>query len=101
MGDLLMRRLVLPNLILAIVGPLILALIGALHSSANEPKITVEQQATWLQARAELAEAKLAVTAAEAKLAGIVASMQNTCPLILKDGRPECAPIKAEPAEKK
>ena len=95
MGDLLMKRL-----ILVIVGVLAFIVSNALlYSNANEPKITIEQQATWLQARAELAEAKLAVTAAEAKLAGIVASMQNTCPLILKDGRPECAP-KAE-SEKK
>ena len=66
----------------------------------SEPKISLEQQAQWLQARAELAEAKLAVSAAEAKLAGIVVNMQATCPLILNNGRPECAP-QTKPQPKK
>jgi hypothetical protein len=73
---------------------LVLALLafGACALLRSQPKISLEQQAQWLQTRAELAEAKLSVTAAEAKLAQIVANMQATCPLVLKDGRPECAP---------
>lgn len=59
---------------------------------AADPKITLEQQAAWLQARAELAEARLAVAAAEAKINAIVANMQAVCPLALNNGRPECAP---------
>lgn len=79
-----------------------LALVAACSLLRSEqPKITLQQQAEWLQARAELAEAKNAVTQLEAKLNGIVQAMQATCPLVLKDGRPECAPpAKAEPKKK-
>jgi hypothetical protein len=61
-----------------------------------EPKITLDQQAEYLQARMEYAEARIAVATAEAKLQAIVRNMQTTCPLILNpQGRPECA--KPEP----
>ena len=61
-----------------------------------EPKITIEQQADWLQARGELADAKLAMATAEAKYNAITSSLQAVCPLLLNPkGRPECAPPKA------
>jgi len=59
---------------------------------AAEPSITLEQQAEWLQARAELAEAKLVMLQAEVKINAIVSKMQAVCPLVLKDGRPVCQP---------
>jgi len=65
------------------------------------PVITLEQQAEWLQATKELAEAQLAVNAAQGKVNAIQASLAATCQqatLLLKNGRPECAP-KPEPAK--
>ena len=55
------------------------------------PTITLEQQAEWLQARAELAEARLALKNAEARMNQIVKEIQGVCPATLNSaGRPEC-----------
>lgn len=73
--------------------PVALILIAAACLLKSQPpKISLEQQAAWLQARAELAEAKNAVTLAEQKYAQITSQLQAVCILTLKDGRPECAP---------
>ena len=89
----------------------LLIILGVLTAACSllksaEPKISIEQQAQWLQARAELAEAKVAVTAAEGKLNTIVQQMQATCPLMLKDGPgglkvPDCAPPAPKPPKAK
>ena len=55
------------------------------------PTITIEQQAEWLQARAELAEARLTLKNAEARMNQIVKEIQGVCPAVLNSaGRPEC-----------
>jgi hypothetical protein len=70
----------------------------ALAADLPAPKITLEQQAEWLQARAELLEAQLAVKNAESRLLLVVTKLQAVCPLVLNpQGRPDCAP----PPEKK
>ena len=57
------------------------------------PQVTIEQQAAWLQARAELAEARLALKTAEDRFNQIVREIQTVCPAILnQSGRPECPP---------
>ncbi len=72
--------------------------LAAIAADLPAPKITLEQQAEWLQARADLLEAQLAVKTAEQKLVAVVTKLQAVCPLALnKDGRPECIP----PPEKK
>ena len=70
-------------------------------SAKPAPAITIEQQAEWLQARAELAEAQLAVKTAEARLNAAVKDIQAVCPAVgvNKAGRPECPPTPAEPAK--
>lgn len=75
-----------------------------LFAQPTEPKparITLEQQAEYLQARAELAEARLAVKDAEAKISLIVSRMQGTCALQLDAGRPQCIPQPKSPEPKK
>ena len=55
------------------------------------PKVTIEQQAQWLQARGDLAEARLAVKNAEDRFNQIVKEIMAVCPAILnQSGRPEC-----------
>jgi hypothetical protein len=57
------------------------------------PKITIEQQAQWLQSRAELAEARLALKNAEDRFSQIVKEIMSVCPAIVSPaGRPECPP---------
>ena len=64
------------------------------------PQITLEQQAEWLQARAELAEAQLALKTAEARINAAVKDIQTVCPAVMnKAGRPECPPKPAEAAK--
>jgi hypothetical protein len=64
------------------------------------PAITLEQQAEWLQARAELAEAQLAVKTAEARINAAVKDIQTVCPAVMnKAGRPECPAKPVEPAK--
>ena len=61
------------------------------------PQITLEQQAEWLQARAELAEAQLALKTAEARINAAVKDIQTVCPAVMnKAGRPECPPKPVE-----
>jgi hypothetical protein len=65
-----------------------------------EPKITIEQQAEWLQARAELAEAQLQLKAAEARMNAVVKEIQAVCPAVInKAGRPECPVKPVEPTK--
>ena len=64
------------------------------------PQISIEQQAEWLQARAELAEAQLALKTAEARINAAVKDIQTVCPAVMnKAGRPECPPKPVEPAK--
>ena len=75
-------------------------LVGFFCHAEDKPKpsqITIEQQAEWLQARAELAEAQLALKTAEARMQAVVKEIQAVCPAVInKAGRPECPP---EPAK--
>lgn len=73
------------------------AIIALAQTTKPEPKVTIEQQAQWLQARAELAESRLAVKNAEDRFNQIVKEIMAVCPAILSPaGRPECP---AKPAE--
>ena len=55
------------------------------------PTVTLAEQADWLQARAELAEAQLAVQRLTEKLTKMSRDLNQRCPLIAdKDGRPQC-----------
>jgi hypothetical protein len=64
------------------------------------PQITIEQQAEWLQARAELAEAQLALKTAEARMNAVVKEIQTVCPAVInKAGRPECPAKPVEPTK--
>ena len=75
------------------IAPLLLiALAGA--QDKPEPKISLEQQARWLQARAEFAEARIAYTEAQGRYETIVKELQAVCPIELKAGRPECSTTK-------
>jgi hypothetical protein len=81
--------------------PALLLCLTALAADLPAPKITLEQQAEWLQARAELLEAQLAVKTAEGKLLVVVTKLQAVCPLVLNpQGRPECAPPQPAPEKK-
>lgn len=60
-------------------------------TSKDSPKVTLEQQAKWLQARAELAEARIAYAEALGKYSNSVKEIQAVCStVVLKEGRPEC-----------
>jgi hypothetical protein len=85
-----MKRAILSPAIVAVAGAII-ALCHPQEKPAPEPpKITIEQQANYLQARAEFAEARIAYDQAERKYQEIVKQLQAVCPLELKNGRPEC-----------
>jgi hypothetical protein len=78
-------------------------LIGLLCQAEDKPKppqITIEQQAEWLQARAELAEAQLQLKTAEARMNAVVKEIQAVCPAVIgKTGRPECPVKPPEPTK--
>ena|ERR1035438_8088866 len=62
--------------------------------------ITLEEQAEWLQSRAELAEAKVAVQAATERLAKIAKTITDRCPIVMDEKqRPMCAPPPTPPAK--
>ena len=62
-------------------------------STQAKPVITAELREIYQQARADSAEAQLAVTAAQARLEAAVKAMQAVCPLTVdQQGKPQCAP---------
>lgn len=76
--------------------PLMLLMFADAPGPKPEPRITAEQQLAYFQARAELAEQKLAALEAEKPVAAAVADLQKTCPVTLDDKRrPVC--VKPEP----
>ena len=63
----------------------------AAKTSPPAPTITLAEQADWLQARAELAEAQLAAQRASDRLAKLSRDFNQRCPLEAdKNGRPQC-----------
>lgn len=76
---------------LTILGLLALTMWAA--DAPKPPSITAEQRETYQQARADLAEAQLAVVQAQARLKAAVDAMQAVCPLVVDaQGKPQCVP---------
>jgi hypothetical protein len=73
--------------------------ISEADAKLKPPAITPELREIYQQARADLAEAQLAIVQAQAKLEAAVKAMQSVCPLTVDaQGKPQCAP-KPEPAK--
>ena len=57
------------------------------------PAITSDMRETYFQAKSDVLEAQVALTAAQGRLDASVKGMQAVCPLIVDDkGKPQCAP---------
>ena len=60
---------------------------------AAPPAITSEMRETYFQAKSDVLEAQVALTAAQGRLDASVKGMQAVCPLIVDaQGKPQCAP---------
>ena len=69
----------------------------AAKTSQPAPTITLAEQADWLQARAELAEAQLAVQRATEKLTKLSRDLNQRCQIEAdKNGRPQCKTTEAK-----
>jgi hypothetical protein len=89
-----MTKLKYPNYAIAMMLGLALLCAVLIARGADAPKppqITDAQQIAYFQARAEVAEAQAALTAAQTKLEAAVKAMQAVCPLTLDVAqRPVC-----------